>query len=206
MAKKHFYGYIVDNDIGIVESWAECQRKVHGKRSKFKGFATKEEALKWIEMEVNERKGSVKPLGILDDAIFFDSGTGRGIGCEVSVCDRNRTQLAYLVVPKEHLTEWGTVLLSPGRTNNYGELLGCLLAIKVAQKLSKKRVCGDSKLVLDFWSKGVIGKGKMEEGDQDFFRLIEMTVSARKAFESDGGELCYIPGDKNPADLGFHRP
>lgn len=137
------------------------------------------------------------------DAVYFDSGTGRGRGTEVNVTTRDRKPLAHLVAPGERITPHGTVLLSPGRTNNYGELLACLLAIRAARRLGFKMVCGDSRLVLDYWSHGHV-KRVLTAADPDLARLVGMVTAERAAFEAEGGVLRHVPGDRNPADLGFH--
>jgi ribonuclease HI len=139
-----------------------------------------------------------------EDAVYFDAGTGRGDGTESNVTDRAGTPLAHLEAPAHVLTRFGTIRLSPGRTNNYGELLGCYYALKVARRLGVKKVLGDSALVLDYWSKGKISAEK-RESDPDLVKLATLTARERRAFEAEGGSLAHVPGGKNPADLGFHR-
>ncbi len=137
------------------------------------------------------------------DAIYFDSGTGRGNGVEVNVTTWDRKPLAHLVAPEGRITRYGTVQLSPGRTNNYGELLACLLAIRVARRMGAPLVCGDSRVVLDHWSRGHV-RNDLVENDPDFARLVQMVASERAAFEAAGGAFRHVSGDRNPADLGFH--
>ncbi len=139
------------------------------------------------------------------EAIYFDSGTGRGNGVEVNVTTWDREPLAHLVVPEGRITRFRTVQLSPGRTNNYGELLACVLALRVARRLGLRMVCGDSRVVLDHWSRGHV-RSDLVSNDPDFARLVQMATSERSAFEAEGGVLRHVPGDRNPADLGFHSP
>ena len=98
----------------------------------------------------------------------------------------------------------GTVLLGRKRTNNYGELYGCLLALRVAGQLGSRHVFGDSRLVLDFWSRGHVA-AEMRARDPELAALAALVRTARAAFERGGGALAHIPGGTNPADLGHHR-
>jgi hypothetical protein len=63
------------------------------------------------------------------------------------------------------------------------------------------RIFGDSKLVIDYWSKGFIKK----EVDGETIDLAKTVASERRIYESKGGEISRVSGDDNPADLGFHR-
>ena len=56
---------------------------------------------------------------------------------------------------------------------------------------------GDSKLVIYYWS-----KGQYNNLPKDTVKLIEKVTENRKNF---GGNIRYINGDFNPADLGFHK-
>jgi ribonuclease HI len=93
-------------------------------------------------------------------------------------------------------------LLPVGVTNNYGELLACKYALTIAMKKGVKKVFGDSKLVIDFWSLGFAKKSELSVETQ---ALVEEVSGLRDAFEDNGGELKRVSGDENPADLGFHR-
>lgn len=249
-SRKRFYAWRVGDQEGITTTWPECQRIVHGRNARYKGFATREEAEAWLRAGarygpwddgvtspwMDRFRGPVsQPQGarseseqapvstgrprkrvardvpqaptlrgpLPQDAVYFDSGTGRGHGTEVNVTTWDRKPLAHLVAPNERLTPFNTVQLSPGRTNNYGELLACLLAIRVARRLGLKTVCGDSRLALDYWSRGLV-KRSQADADPDLARLVEMTAAERAAFEADGGTFYHVSGARNPADLGFH--
>ena len=76
--------------------------------------------------------------------------------------------------------------------------------IFTATKLGSKHLYGDSKLVLDYWSKGRVSKDKRAD-DPDLASLASLTKKARARFEKDGGTLGRISGGLNPADLGYHR-
>lgn len=207
-SKNHFYAYRADDVEGIVDSWSECEALVSGRRARYRGFETRETAQAWLdggaEYEKHAEKKALDQAELPESAIYFDAGTGRGRGTEVNVTDRAGVPLAHMEAPERVLTEFGTVLLSPGRTNNYGELMGCLYAMRVARRLGILLVMGDSKLVLDFWSKGRVGHERLD-GDTDLKKLVDMTVRERRAFEAVGGRLEHVPGRINPADLGFHK-
>lgn len=48
--KKNFYAvyYTDNNESTIVTTWTECQKKTKGRPNRFKGFASKDEAQKWL--------------------------------------------------------------------------------------------------------------------------------------------------------------
>ena len=49
MAKKHFYVVLVGRTPGIYTNWSDCEKQVKKfKGSKFKGFATMEQAQQYI--------------------------------------------------------------------------------------------------------------------------------------------------------------
>jgi hypothetical protein len=71
----------------------------------------------------------------------------------------------------------------------------------IAEKTGEKNIFGDSKLVIDYWSKGFIKK----EVGEETVELARKVADIRRKFESSGGKISLISGDDNPADLGFHR-
>jgi hypothetical protein len=203
MAKKYYaYHLVENNESGILETWSECEKLVKGKKARYKSFPSVKEAEEWLnsgaEYEVKEKK--IPKLE--KNALYFDAGTGRGIGVEVRVTDYKGTTLLPMILPKEKVSEYGNYVLKKGRTNNYGELVGIYIALKYAAKKGIKLICGDSRLILDYWSKGIFNRDKLEE---DTVVLIEKVADLRKEFEKNGGKTEYISGDYNPADLGFHK-
>ncbi|MCX6720137.1 MAG: ribonuclease HI, partial [Candidatus Staskawiczbacteria bacterium] len=64
-----------------------------------------------------------------------------------------------------------------------------------------KKVFGDSKLVVEYWSKGHI---KYEVGEETVNLAQEVKI-LRREFEKNGGKIFLISGGSNPADLGFHK-
>jgi ribonuclease HI len=198
MPKKKFYAYSVDIEKGITESWPECQWIVSGIPSaKYKSFESRGEAERWLAAGANYR---IKHIAA-EAGIYFDAGTGGGNGVEINVADACGHGLLYKVLSESDLSAKGHYQVKSRATNNYGELLACKYALLVAVQDNVKKVFGDSKLVVDYWSKGHI---KNEMG-VDTIELAEEVAKLRWRFEQAGGELVRISGGANPADLGFHK-
>lgn len=206
MAKK-FYAYFLENEnrYGIVESWDECKNIVSGKKARYKSFPTKQECETWLAEGANYEKRSELKKEVkktLPEGIYFDAGTGRGIGVETRVTDVQGNSLLHFNSHGYTPNEFGNIHLGKEKTNNYGELLGLLLAIDIANKSGYKHVYGDSNLVIYFWSKGIFKRDKLP---LETVELILKVTELRKEFEKNGGNVEYISGDYNPADLGFHK-
>lgn len=202
MKPKKYYAYNVPSigAQGITSDWEECKAIVSGKYdARYKGFKTSAEAEEWLRLgaryEVKVKKESMP-------GIYFDAGTGRGFGVEISVTDEKGKDLLAKVVAKEFINEHGKHLLGPDKTNNYGELLACKYALELAIREGIKDIFGDSKIIIDYWSKGRI----KVEGIAPETRILAFAVKKlRDIFEADGGQVIRVSGDDNPADLGFHR-
>jgi ribonuclease H-related protein len=195
-----FYAYVVptQKEQGIVSSWAECENRVKGvSGARFKGFGTREEAERWLHMGA---KYEITPAKIFAPGIYFDAGTGRGHGVEASVTDEKGKNLLHHALSPNALNQFGKHLVGSEVTNNFGELLAMKYALEIAKKMKVKNVFGDSKLVIDFWSKGWIKKN-VAEGT---IALAREVAKLRMEFEKSGGRVTHISGDDNPADLGFH--
>jgi len=192
MAKKKYYAYSTEGKDGIVDSWDECQRIVSGKSAKYKSFESKDQAERWLQMGADY---SLKNTASAD-GVYFDAGTGLGMGVEVSVTDKNGKTLL-----KENINERGNFLIKESVTNNFGELLACKFALEIALEKNCKKIFGDSKLILEYWSKGYIKKEIPEETR----KLAQQVKQLRYEFEKNGGVMSHISGGSNPADLGFHR-
>ncbi|WP_448821475.1 ribonuclease H1 domain-containing protein [Cetobacterium sp.] len=206
MATK-YYAFIIDkeNYSKIVTSWSECQSATLGKNARYKSFKTEAEAKEWLKngglyedrkLKIQEAKNN------LEDGIYFDAGTGRGIGVEVRVTNRFGVSLLDDIMPEKMINEFGNYLAPQGSTNNYGELIGIFLAIDIALRKRNFKIFGDSKLIIDYWSKGHYNKTSLNEKTID---LIKKTTEKRVKFESLGGTIQHVSGDINPADLGFHK-
>lgn len=198
MAKRKFYAYLVNGKKGITDNWPECQEIVAGKNgAKYKGFESKDAAEAWLNAGADYKLKNVA----IEDGIYFDSGTGAGNGVEINVSDKMGKKLLHKVLSKEKINEKGHHFADEGATNNFGELLACKYALEIAIKEDIKKVFGDSKLVVEYWSKGHI---KYEVGEETV-NLAQEVKLLRKKFESQGGKIVLISGGSNPADLGFHK-
>ena len=137
MAKNKIYAFFLEKEFksGITSSWEECKNLVQGQKARYKGFPTKSDAEKWLaEGAKYEKKEPVS----LAPGIYFDAGTGRGIGVEVKVTNEIGESLLQLVVPKDKINPFGNYTAKSGSTNNFGELLGCYIALKAAEKTAVK--------------------------------------------------------------------
>ncbi|OHA62960.1 MAG: hypothetical protein A3E07_02095 [Candidatus Wildermuthbacteria bacterium RIFCSPHIGHO2_12_FULL_45_9] len=197
--KPKYYAYIVPfNHVqGIALEWEECGEKVKGVAgARFKSFSSRKEAEEWLKAGADYGFKKELPKGI-----YFDAGTGRGDGVEVSVTDEKGTDLLSLAVHAKDINKFGKQTIK-NATNNYGELLGCKYAMEIAIQKRLQEVSGDSKLILDYWSKGFI---KKDEVAPETVKLAWEVARIRREFEKNGGKLKHISGNENPADLGFHR-
>lgn len=215
MAKKKYYAYSVNGKKGVADNWPECQEIVAGKNgAKYKSFESEESAEAWLDAGADYKLKNIA----VEDGIYFDSGTGAGNGVEINVSDKMGKKLLHKVLPKEKINEKGHHFADEGTTNNFGELLACKYALQLAMKemtdpstrdirqssveaLRASKVFGDSKLVIEYWSKGHI---KYEVGEETVNLAQEVKI-LRKEFEKQGGRVILISGGANPADLGFHK-
>jgi ribonuclease HI len=214
MAQKFYAYYLVDaNESGITEAWNECERITKGNKARYKSFKTFVEAEKWLSngAEYETKKGSMskkddlaeKYLQLEKGAIYFDAGTGRGNGVEVRVTDYDGSPLLQEIIGYAKVNEHGNYYLADNRTNNFGELVGIYAALKYAIKNKIMIICGDSSLVIDYWSNGRYNKSNLT--DQDTIELIRKVKELREEFQKQGGKVKHVSGDVNPADLGFHK-
>ena len=206
--KTKYYAYLVPAGAhtvsGVVDDWKKCEKIVSGKYgARFKGFESREDAGAWLgagaRYEAKPLEASIK----LQPGIYFDAGTGRGEGVEISVTDEKGKNLLHKVISKHELNQFGKHLIkSDAATNNYGELLALRYALEIARKMKVKHIFGDSRLVIDYWSKWRI---KAKELPEETVELAHEVAELREKFEAGGGVIERIGGGHNPADLGFHR-
>jgi ribonuclease HI len=211
--KKRYYAYFVPAFAGkpvgsvkqgVTDIWTVCEKFVSGKTgARFKAFDNKAHAEAWLTHgAVYEAKGA-RPRPELTPGIYFDAGTGRGEGVEISVTDEKGKNLLHKAIAGKDLNKFGKHLLGNAEvTNNYGELLALSYALAIARKTRNKKIFGDSKLVIEFWSQW---RMKRKDLPEETVALADEVSRAREIFEKTGGTVERISGDFNPADLGFHR-
>ncbi|MDP3729711.1 MAG: ribonuclease H family protein [bacterium] len=198
--KQKYYGYFISKkEQGVCKEWKECEKKVKGvKDARFQSFPSQETAKQWLQSGANYELRIKKHV---EPGIYFDAGTGRGNGVEISVTDEKGRNLLYTVMSPNRINRFGKHLLSREITNNYGELLACKYALDFALKNHNKKIFGDSKLVVNYWSKGIAREKFISQATS---KLVTTVAQLRKRFEAGGGVVGKISGDYNPADLGFH--
>lgn len=214
MSAKKYHAYFIPRTRkqGVADNWPDCEKIISGEiGARFKGFRTETEAEEWLHKGADYRK-KIARHG-LAAGIYFDAGTGRGQGVEISVTDEKGNDLLHEILPKNRINQFGKHRVAEPATNNYGELLACKYALELARKKKIKNVFGDSTLVLTYWSRGIIKKTPQalpllslkREIPAETIHLSKTVTRMRREFEKSGGRLEYIPGKDNPADLGFHR-
>lgn len=153
--KKKYYAYMVPGGSrGVTDDWKTCEGFVSGKvGARFMAFNGRDDAERWL-MAGARYEIKVKPAWRLEPGVYFDAGTGRGKGVEISVTDEKGKNLLHKVIPKKDVNRFGKHLVGDSSaTNNYGELLALRYALAIAKKTRVKKIFGDSKLVIEYWSR-----------------------------------------------------
>ncbi len=193
--------YVNENYGETFSTWEECQKAVKIKKCRYQSFKTINEAQEWLNSGAEYiKKDDIKKN--LPDGIYFDAGTGRGIGVEVRVTFKDGNSVLNKYLSEDKINEFGNYLMPFGSSNNFGELTGINFALEIALKEGILNIYGDSALVIDYWSKGFIKKDNV---NSETYELALKVKNKREFFESIGGKVSHISGDFNPADLGFHK-
>lgn len=191
-AKKYIDGNNEDDE--KLESYLSYGEEA---KIRFKKFESQELADKWVEFAGNP------PVDLDEDGIYFDAGTGGGKGVRCRVTDIRGMMLDLDTEIPLMYDEDNNIKLEDGKTNNYGELFAMYLGLQYALANDKLKIFGDSMLVIKYWSMGKYNKEKMTNADT--ISLIDKTEALRKRFSDKGGRVNWISGDRNPADLGYHK-
>ncbi|BCR21437.1 ribonuclease H family protein [Borrelia miyamotoi] len=195
---KKYYACVLKNknEKIIFTSWEECKNKIKGQSNRIKSFKTRKEAENWLLRD--DKTDIYYPEGI-----YFDSGTGRGKGIEIRVVNEKGMSIINKIIDQSLINDYNNYYIKnfDGISNNYGELFGLYVALKIALKENIKNIFGDSKLVIDYWSKGFYNKSL----NTNTIKLIQNVTKLRNIFEEKGGKILLISGNNNIADLGFHK-
>lgn len=196
----------------VFYNWDECSNFVKGKSGvKYKKFTSEQEANAWIVENLSVKTSFEEVTEKVFDptVIYFDAGTGRGIGVEVRVTDSLGNSLINKIASNSSfidlcnrygfiVNDFDNVQLPKNFTNNYGEALGCILAYKIAKLMPEvKTILGDSELVIKYWSNGTI-----KVKNENTVKMLKFLTDLRASSDL---ELKWIPGSANMADLGFHK-
>ena len=201
--KKKFYAYLLPSGkSGVTGEWKVCEKMVSGVAgARYRSFNEERPVAEaWLSAGA---RYDLRVRKKLEKGIYFDAGTGRGDGVEISVTDETGENLLHKAIGKKGLNVFGKhLVMDDDATNNYGELLALRYALTVAKKERTKKIFGDSKLVIEYWSRH---HAKQKELSGETIHLIDEVAKLREQFEAAGGTVQRISGDDNLADLGFHR-
>lgn len=113
MAQSKFYAVKEGREVGIFETWAECQAQVHEFRgAKFKSFTTREQAEAWLCGE---------KMPVPAGWVAYTDGSPRRGG-------------AILLYDGEEVARAVEVLAAEGDRHNVAELKGIELAVRLARE------------------------------------------------------------------------
>ena len=213
-----FYAVKRGKEIGIFNTWSECNEKISGyKGSIFKKFNTREEASAFISdtpiLETSFNK---------DTVIYVDGGYNNftkpyaygcvvnGYGYDILLCvpelvsDLNIKRVTLPVGERNVVVSRFNDVST--QQNNGAELLATVIGMRLAIHFIKNgipvtHILSDSQLIVDYWS------NKLNRTDFDPLKIqyINELIELKRVFISLGGLLTKISGDVNKADIGFHR-
>lgn len=161
-------------------------------------------------------------------SIYVDGGMNKMTGDEAwgSVVDENknclitkykaeiREKFPNLILKKKELPlspKYRYIVISkfddvPTQQNNGAELLAMMIGLYICLLNENYNIIySDSDTIIKWWSKGHVSKEKRKTIDKEKMEYIEICAKFRKTFEENGGKIEKIDGDRNKADLGFHK-
>lgn len=220
-------------NIGIYSSWSECQQQTSGfKGAIFKKFDTFEEASEFISgksisciKDINEIIPTIQHNMInIDKIIYVDGGFNKVTGDSAwgSVVNGysfdlipyaysqgivNDMELKEVQLPKGKRVIIVSKFNGVHHQNNGAELLALVVGLRIAINLIKNNIpvstiYSDSQVVL-YWSIRLKNESAATFDPRKVSYIHEL-IYLRRTFESMGGKVEKVDGDKNPADLGWH--
>ena len=208
-----FYAVKKGYNIGIYNSWPECQQQIQGyKGSIFKKFNTNQDAVNFISTEIPDQ----------DSIIYIDGGFNRTTGDDAwgSVVNGfgfdlipyssfllNDMELKEVDLPKGKRTIIVANFNGVKHQNNGAELLSLVAGLRLAiylinNNIPVKTIYSDSQVVL-YWSIRLKEESAVNF-DQRKVTYIRELIELRREFEKLGGKIEKVDGGSNPADLGYH--
>ena len=108
--KKKYYAYLLPSGrSGMTEDWNACEKMVSGiAGARYRGFSSREDAHAWLRTGARYETKARKKL---EAGIYFDAGTGRGDGVEISVTDEKGKNLLHKTFKKKELNSFGKHLI-----------------------------------------------------------------------------------------------
>lgn len=167
------------------------------------------EFLNKYESEEKNIKNNLKELTSInkdkEDIIFFDMGTGRGIGAEVRVTNAKGESLLNKLENSSNLliNEHGNINLGENVSTLYGELYAFYLALLIVNISEEyKAIAGDNISALKCYYEEY-NKNNFSHHELDLINaILKLKDKINNKFKL---EIFYVSGNINPADLGFHR-
>jgi len=228
-----FYAVKAGRCPGIYTSWSECRAQVDAfPENCFKSFATKTEAEAYMKGEqpreaevidapIQQSSTSSEPepepeaQPSPNQTIYVDGGQNKltqKVAWGHVVDENGRDLLCSHLDLLEDMTlqtapiSGGTLVIvadfaGVNQQNNGAELMAMVAGLRIALETGASQLCSDSDLLVTYWSRGHCN----DLGDSRKVALIKECASLRRKFEKAGGKIVKISGDRNPADLGFHK-
>lgn len=175
MPKNKYYTVWAGHNIGVYDSWTECQLQIKGfPGARYKGFETREEAEEALEHHFSEFIGQKASVSVPKAAAAASSEVIQNSIAVDAACSGNPGKMEYRgvhVASGQELFHFGPVY----GTNNIGEFLAIVHALALSvQKGWNLPVYSDSHNA-QLWVKQKKCKTKLERNDktQKVFDMID---------------------------------
>lgn len=207
MAKNKYYTVWAGHNIGVYDSWAECQLQIKGfPGAKFKGFETREEAEYALEHHYSEFVGQKTVSGTPVKTVVPDSPEiiQNSIAVDAA-CSGNPGKMEYRgvhVASGQEIFHFGPIF----GTNNIGEFLAIVHALALSvQKGGNMPVYSDS-VNAQLWVKHKKCKTKLERNEKSQ-KVFEMIDRAEKWLANNKYDIKILKWETDkwgeiPADFG----
>lgn len=178
--KKKYYVVWKGSKTGILESWEECKKSIHGfKGAEYKSFTTLELAKKAFSENYDEYKGKTIFESTLSKEQLELIGKPNLNSVSVdAACSGNPGIVEYQCVDtdtKKQIFHFGPLYES---TNNVGEFLGLVHTLAHLKKTNDRRpIYTDSKTAIS-WVKGKTYRTSLEKNERNSksFELMDRAV------------------------------